>query len=81
MRLTVAEKNFRPIVLAVGHTNQSVTVDSSGVGVNTIDASVSSVIDHQFVENLPLNGRSFQSLMTMIPGVALVASQGPGGSA
>jgi hypothetical protein len=78
VRLTVAEKNFRPIVLAVGHTNQSVTVDSSGVGVNTIDASVSSVIDHQFVENLPLNGRSFQSLMTMIPGVALVASQGPG---
>jgi hypothetical protein len=38
------------------------------------------VVDRQFVENIPLNGRSFQSLMTMVPGVLAVASSGPGQS-
>jgi len=44
-------------------------VDSPGL----IDESpaVGSVVDRQFVENLPLNGRSFQSLITLSPGVVL----------
>ena len=37
--------------------------------VNTSDGTVSTVIDRQFVENIPLNGRSFQSLILLTPGV------------
>ena len=37
--------------------------------------SVSTVIDRQFVENLPISGRSFQSLLQLTPGVTLFAGQ------
>ncbi len=66
--------------LQVGDVSQSVTVDGSGNYINTTDASVSTVIDRQFVGNIPLNGRSFQSLMTAIPGVSVVPSSGEGQS-
>jgi hypothetical protein len=78
LRVNVAEKITRSIALRVAQSSQSVTVDGSSINVNTTDAAVSTVVDHQFVENMPLSGRSFQSLMTMIPGVAVVPSQGPG---
>ena len=37
--------------------------------MNTTDATVGTVIDRQFAENLPLNGRSFQTLIYLTPGV------------
>jgi len=39
--------------------------------VNTQDATVSTVVDRNFAENLPLNGRSFQSLIQLTPGVVV----------
>ena len=60
------ELNFE---LAVGSTSETVTVEAATPMVNTQDASVSTVIDRQFVENIPLNGRSFQSLILLTPGV------------
>lgn len=68
------------IRVEVGGAEQSVTVDGSGNYINTVDASVSTVVDRQFVENIPLNGRSFQSLMTQVPGVNVVPSSGVGQS-
>jgi hypothetical protein len=56
-------------VLPVGATSESVTVDAASSLINTTDASVSTVIDRKFVENIPLNGRSFQDLISMTPGV------------
>src|SRR5271168_2795458 len=69
LRLNVASKVSLDFVLHPGGVSQSVSVDSSGINLNTTDASVSTVIDSGLVENLPLNGRSFQSLMTLAPGV------------
>lgn len=46
-----------------------VTVDAGSSTINTTDASVSTVIDRKFVENMPLNGRSFQDLISLAPGV------------
>ncbi len=46
--------------------------------LNTTDGSVSTVVDHQFIENMPLNGRSLQSLMTLIPGVVTGVADGSG---
>jgi hypothetical protein len=56
-------------VLPVGATSESITVDAAASELNTVDASVSTVIDKKFVENMPLNGRSFQDLISLAPGV------------
>jgi Carboxypeptidase regulatory-like domain/TonB dependent receptor len=64
--------------LPVGATIETVTVESGGSGVNTGSASVSTVIDRQFVQNLPLNGRSFNTLLQLTPGV--VIAQQPTGT-
>lgn len=62
-------------VLPVGATSESVTVDAASSVINTTDASVSTVIDRKFVENIPLNGRSFQDLIQMTPGVVTQSPQ------
>jgi Carboxypeptidase regulatory-like domain/TonB dependent receptor len=62
------EQNFR---LQVGSVAESVTVEAGALMVNTQDATVSTVVDRQFAENLPLNGRSFQTLIQLTPGVVL----------
>jgi hypothetical protein len=65
------EQNFR---LQVGSVAESVTVTAGAPLVNTTDGTVSTVVDRQFAENLPLNGRSFQTLIQLTPGVVLTAS-------
>jgi hypothetical protein len=70
----VAAKLSFDYVLHPGAVSQTVTVDGSGINLNATDATVSTVIDRQFVTNMPLNGRSFQSLLTLVPGVTVVPS-------
>ncbi len=62
-------------VLPVGATSESVTVDAASSAINTTDATVSTVIDRKFVENMPLNGRSFQDLISMTPGIVTQSPQ------
>ncbi len=62
-------------VLPAGATSQSITVEAGTSIINTTDASVSTVIDRKFVENVPLNGRSFQDLISMTPGVVTQSPQ------
>ena len=62
--------------LPVGALSETVTVEGGAPLVNTQDASVSTVVDRRFVENMPLNGRSFQSLITLTPGVVLTPTSG-----
>jgi hypothetical protein len=59
------------IRMKVGSPQQSITVDGSGPTLNTTDGSVSTVIDRAFVGNLPLNGRSFNTLLQLTPGVVI----------
>lgn len=78
--LNVGDQKYLQLVLKVGAENQSVTVDGSGAMINTTDGSVSTVIGRQFVENIPLNGRSFQDLIQLIPGVVTQSPQYSGSS-
>ncbi|MGH9644100.1 MAG: TonB-dependent receptor domain-containing protein, partial [Terriglobales bacterium] len=66
-------------ILPVGSVAETVTVTGGAPLLNTQDATVSTVIDRQFVENIPLNGRSFQSLVQLTPGVVLTVNNGQGG--
>lgn len=60
--------------LPLGAASESITVEAGTSAINTTDGSVSTVIDRDFVENMPLNERSFQDLLTLAPGVAQVAN-------
>ena len=71
LTVTVGQALVFDVQLKVGDTGQQVTVTASDQEIDTTDGTVSTVIDRQFVENLPLNGRSFQSLLYMTPGVNL----------
>jgi len=66
--------------LPVGDASEIVTVQGGSPLVNTLDATVGTVVDRQFVENLPLNGRSFNTLLQLTPGVSIVptSSTSPG---
>src|ERR1700740_2926645 len=50
------EINFE---LKVGSTSQTVTVEGGAPLLDISGATVSTLIDNRFVENMPLNGRSF----------------------
>jgi len=63
--------NFR---LTLGDASQTVTVESRTPGVNSGLATVSTVVDRAFAENLPLNGRSFQNVILLTPGAVVTAT-------
>jgi hypothetical protein len=65
----VASINFQ---LQIGSVSETVTVTAGGLVINTTDATVSTVIDRNFVQSLPLNGRSFNTLLQLTPGVVIV---------
>ena len=56
------------VKLKVGAVNETITVDASTIGYES-SSSVATVVDSNFVNELPLKGRSFQSLLLMTPGV------------
>jgi hypothetical protein len=67
--LHVQDKLEQNFALEIGSVLETVTVTASGLNVSTTDSSVSTVVDHTYVENMPLNGRSFQDLILLTPGV------------
>src|ERR1041385_3129763 len=68
--LNVGDQKGLQIQLKAGDVNAQVTVDSNAELVRT-DGSVGTVVDRQFVANIPLNGRSLQALIQLTPGVVL----------
>ncbi len=56
--------------LAVGTLEESVVVTGESAILQADSAALQSVTTAQALENLPINGRSYQSLLTLTPGVA-----------
>lgn len=88
-RLTIQKEGFRTVVqpnlqlyvqdavnenfiLALGSVSETSTVVAAPL-LQTDSPAVSTVVDQQFVRNMPLNGRSFQSLITLTPGVVFTS--------
>jgi hypothetical protein len=61
--------------LPIGAASEIVTVQGGAPLVNTENAAVSTVIDRNFVESLPLNGRSFNMLLQLTPGVVVATTK------
>src|SRR5256885_13774619 len=67
--------------MVVGAVTETMTVEAGASMLNTTDASVSTVVDQSYIKNMPLNGRSFQDLILLSPGVVTqTPQQGPGAS-
>src|SRR5215475_3960278 len=60
--------------MAVGSVNETITVEGGAPLVNTESALVSTVIDRLFVDEIPVNGRSFQTLILLSPGTVVTAT-------
>ena len=68
--LTTGDQLALRIKLKVGEIGESVIVIDDPTSIQQ-SAAIGTVVNRQFVENLPLNGRSFQSLFELTPGVVL----------
>jgi hypothetical protein len=60
--------------MMLGDVSETVMVESGAPLVNTESATVSTVVNRTFVDNIPLNGRSFQTLINLTPGVVATPS-------
>src|SRR5213082_2241911 len=74
--LHVADTISMNFNMVVGALTESVTVEAGASMINTTDASLSTVVDQTYIKNMPLNGRSFQDLILLTPGVVTQSSQG-----
>ncbi len=68
INLEVGEDAVINLRLDIGGFAQQITVNAETPVVNTTTSSVSGVVDEQEVKDLPLNGRSFDNLITLNPG-------------
>jgi len=63
--------------MAVGELTESITAVGGVPLLNTQSTqspTVSTVVDRTFADNIPLNGRSFQTLILLTPGVVVTAT-------
>jgi len=58
------------VTLKVGAVSEKIEVVATPVAVQTTSGSLSSLIQSDQVGGLPLNGRNFMQLLTLVPGVA-----------
>jgi hypothetical protein len=75
LTLNIGDTKSLLIRLRIGSVTETVQIDGAGITLNTADASVSTVVDRKFVANIPLNGRSFQDLISMTSGVLTESPQ------
>jgi hypothetical protein len=60
--------------LEVGAFTETVTVTAAGDTVNTTSGEISTTITEQQVQNMALNQRHYESLISLVPGAALQGS-------
>src|SRR2546430_9765422 len=70
INLVVAQEAVVNFTLQVGSIVQQVTVTEAAPLINTTTTSTSGVISEQQIKELPLNGRSFDQLLTLNVGMA-----------
>jgi hypothetical protein len=75
IRLTVSDAVSINFTLPLGAVSEVITVEGGAPVIKVTDGSVSTIVDRNFVENMPLNGRSFQDLILLTPGVVTNSPQ------
>ncbi len=78
--LVLGESASINLTLSVKQLEQVVQVEESAVAVSATTTDISGLVGEQEVKNLPLNGRSYDQLLTLNPGVVNYSSQRAGGA-
>src|SRR5579883_1248314 len=77
--LVVGQDATADLTLQVGQVKQQVTVDENVPVVDVTAQDISGLVAEQQVKELPLNGRSYDLLLTLNPGIVNFTSQKTGG--
>jgi hypothetical protein len=70
VRLTTGERIRLDVALTVGGVNEEVKITADASLLRTETGSLGQVIPNRRIVDLPLNGRNFFTLITLVPGVA-----------
>jgi Carboxypeptidase regulatory-like domain len=77
--LTVGQSLRLNFTLGIEKVQQQIEVDAVGANVNTTTQQTSGLIDEKQVKELPLNGRSYDELLTLNPAAVNYTNQRSGG--
>lgn len=77
--LALGQRETVDLLLQVGDVQQTVQVESSPTVIAITTEDVSGLVGEQQVKELPLNGRSYDQLLTLNPGILNYTSQRAGG--
>jgi len=69
IRINVAETIRFDVIMQVGSVEQKVTVEASGLIVQTESSSVGRVVNQEVVESLPLVTRNYTQIIGLSPGI------------
>jgi Carboxypeptidase regulatory-like domain len=75
INLTVGSQLVINLTLQVGRAQETVTVETAVSQVETQSTAISSLVSEKQMTELPLNGRNFEQLLTLSPGIT---PAGPG---
>jgi hypothetical protein len=78
INLVVGQEAVVNLKLEVGELTQELSVSSEAPLVDTTTASVSGLVAEREIKDLPLNGRSFDNLITLNPGAINYSAKSPG---
>src|SRR5579862_58373 len=75
--LAVGQQAVLNVTLQIAPVDNGIAVTEQAPVVNTTTASVSGIVDERQIKELPLNGRSFDALITLNPGAINYALKSP----
>ena len=76
IRLTVGQDAVVDASLELGQRTEAIVVQADASQVNLVSGAVSGLVGEQEIRDLPLNGRSFQQLALLQPGVQAALAAG-----
>ncbi|MFZ0522979.1 MAG: carboxypeptidase regulatory-like domain-containing protein [Candidatus Acidiferrales bacterium] len=80
INMVVNENANVDLVLKIGSVNQQIAVTGDAPLVSVTTQDISGLVGQQQVKDLPLNGRSYDLLLPLNPGIANFTSQKAGGT-
>lgn len=80
VQLAVGEMAIVDLTLQIGEISQQVKVSSDAPLVSTTTADISGLVGERQVKDLPLNGRSYDLLLPLNPGIVNFSSTKAGGT-